>query len=321
MSIHKLIACLFLSICMAISSAQIKTPANEGNKNTNSSPGFVQFNSDGKTFGMNQGGETEIKTTTELKYSGVTNQLVLAVYTKPSSRDTIVLYIYDDKGLTAAGTAGFSQNAKLIFIYKFFGKGNMIKSLDNAKGEITAVNYIRLTKLEAKPGGTVEGVFSFTDIPFENNTGKVVAKIKGITGGRFKTTITQYNEIAGNNATKPAASEGSGKLSPTAKLLFKNIKCKLTDSEKNQIADLTGFALSGKTDEPFAMDKESLDYPYSAAVTITDMNKDGMEEVFIQYGNTFTSGNTGQSIALFIKDKQGVYKLNLGFPGIVDPGN
>ncbi|MEP6948915.1 MAG: hypothetical protein ABI863_06565 [Ginsengibacter sp.] len=175
----------------------------------------------------------------------------------------------------------------------------MIKSPDSAKGEITDANYIRLTKLEAKPGCIVEGVFNFTDIPFQNNTGKVVAKIKGITEGRFKTQITQYNETTGNNTSRDAAGEGPGKLSPEAKVLFKNVKCKLTESQKNQVAHLTGFLLSGKTDEPFAMDKENVDYPYSATVTITDMNKDGIEEVFIQYGNTFTSGKYRSKYSAF----------------------
>ena len=64
------------------------------------------------------------------------------------------------------------------------------------------------------------------------------------------------------------------------------------------------------------MDKESLEYPYGAVVTITDMNKDGIEEVFIQFGNTYTSGNTGANIVLYIKDKQKGYKTNLGFPGV-----
>jgi hypothetical protein len=111
---------------------------------------------------------------------------------------------------------------------------------------------------------------------------------------------------------------GYGQLSPTANLLFAGVKSKLTDAEKNQVADSTGFVLSGKNDEPFAMDKESLEYPYTAQVTITDMNKDGIEEVFIQFGNTYTSGMAGQNVVLYIKNKQGVYRMNLGFPG-VDP--
>jgi hypothetical protein len=314
MPVYKLFGSAFLGICFSISVAQTKTTGRETGENANISRGFVQFNSDGTTFGMNPAKENEIKLTAELKYSGTTPQLLLALYTNTLSRDTILLYLYDDKGLTA-GTGGFSQNAKLLFIYKLFGKGSMIKTLDNTKGEITAANYIRLTKLDARAGGIVEGVFNFTGVPFQSRAGKVVAKVKELKGGLFKTQITEYNEIKGKNTVPGSA---TGQLSAIANLLFKDVKCKLTDTEKNQVADLTGFVLSGKAGEPFAANKESLEYPYSAQVTITDMNKDGIEEVFIQYGNTFTSGNTGANIALFIKNKQGAYKLNLGFPGI-DP--
>jgi hypothetical protein len=317
MAPHKLVAYSILTTWISISAAQIKTTRQQGNKNINGPRGFIQFTSDGTTFAMDPDKDTVIKMTGELKYSGTTTQLLLALYTKSDSRDTIVLYIYDAQGLNAGSSAAFSKNAKLVFIYKLFGKGSMIKTLDNAKGEISAANYITITKLEPKPGGTVEGAFSFTNIPFENKIGKVVAKIRGISAGRFKTTITEYDEIKVTNATAGIVTTEANKLSPVAKLLFKNVESKLSDAEKNQVAGLTGFLLSGKTDQPFAMNKESLEYPYTADVTITDMNKDGIQEVFILFGNTFTSGNTGQSISLFIKDKEGDYKLNLGFPGLL----
>ena len=40
-------------------------------------------------------------------------------------------------------------------------------------------------------------------------------------------------------------------------------------------------------------------------VYATDINKDGVEEVFVFYGNSFTSGNTGSSVMLFIRDVHG----------------
>lgn len=107
----------------------------------------------------------------------------------------------------------------------------------------------------------------------------------------------------------------SATLSDVATLLFKNVKTKLTIAERNQVAAKTGFILSGNKDQPFASDKDSKEYPFGVAVYPTDMNKDGEEEIFILFGNSFTSGNTGSSISLYIKNATGAYMQHLGFPG------
>jgi hypothetical protein len=299
--------CVIFTACITVTIAQTKST----NESIATSSGFVQFKSDGISYGMNTEKDNS-KVNAELKYSATIPRVLLAVYSRPDSRDTILILLSDDKGLSTATPGNFSGSAKLFFIYKLYGKGSMIKSVDNAKGEITAANYIKLTTLEAKPGGVAEGSFSFTDIPFQNKEGKVVARIRGISDGHFKAIITKYSEITPGTVST-AARNG---LSPVANILFKDIKCKLTDTDKNEIAKMTGFVLSGKKEQPFAMDKESLEYPYNAVVTVTDMNKDGIEEVFIQFGNTYTSGNTGANIVLYIKDKQKGYKTNLGFPGV-----
>lgn len=104
-------------------------------------------------------------------------------------------------------------------------------------------------------------------------------------------------------------------LSDVATLLFKNVKTRLTIAERNQVAAKTGFIISGNKDQPFAADKDSKEYPFGVSVYPTDMNKDGKEEVFILFGNTFTSGNTGSSISLYIKSATGAYMPHLGFPG------
>ena len=49
-------------------------------------------------------------------------------------------------------------------------------------------------------------------------------------------------------------------------------------------------------------------------VEIIDLNVDGVAEVFVHWGNTCTSGTTGSSIVLFVKDGQGRYVSHLGFP-------
>ncbi|MFY7838725.1 MAG: hypothetical protein ACOVP7_00560 [Lacibacter sp.] len=105
-------------------------------------------------------------------------------------------------------------------------------------------------------------------------------------------------------------------LKPVADLLFKNVKTKLTVAEKNSIATQLGFIASGNKQLPFALDKDSKDYPFGALVMPTDMNKDGKEEIFILFGNGYTSGNTGSSIMLYIKNAAGTYVQHLGFPGM-----
>ncbi|WP_051189707.1 hypothetical protein [Daejeonella oryzae] len=105
-------------------------------------------------------------------------------------------------------------------------------------------------------------------------------------------------------------------LSKGASILFKTIS-KLSDADKNLVFLKTGFILTNKTDLPFALDKESMEYAFSAQSFITDMNKDGNEEIFIIYGNSYTSGMTGISAMLFIKDASGSYQNHLGFPAMI----
>jgi hypothetical protein len=108
----------------------------------------------------------------------------------------------------------------------------------------------------------------------------------------------------------------SNTLKPVAEILFKGVKTKLTAAEKNSIATQLAFIVSGNKDLPFALDKDSKDYPFGATVMPTDMNKDGNEEIFVLFGNGFTSGNTGSSITVYIKNATGVYGPQLGFPGV-----
>ena len=118
----------------------------------------------------------------------------------------------------------------------------------------------------------------------------------------------QQSKTDVNENNQPSA------LSKGAALLFKNIKTKISDAEKNKVFDSLGFKLS-KDAKQFILDAESADYPFDAFVYPTDLNKDGIEEIFIAFGNTYTSGNTGSSIVVFIADKKAVYRMNLGFPG------
>ncbi len=103
-------------------------------------------------------------------------------------------------------------------------------------------------------------------------------------------------------------------LTAGAQLLFKNVNCRLSSAQKNEIFNQTGFLLSANKQQ-FIQDKEGADFPFDALVLPTDLNKDGKEEIFIVFGNLYTSGNTGSSVLLFIQNSNGQYQPNLGFPG------
>ena len=106
-------------------------------------------------------------------------------------------------------------------------------------------------------------------------------------------------------------------LSPGARLLFANVKSRLTVAEKNQVFKALGFSLSPKREkyQEFIASANSRDFPFGANVYPTDVNQDGIEELFVVYGNDFTSGRTGSSVVLFIKPSGGRYQKNLDFPG------
>lgn len=107
-------------------------------------------------------------------------------------------------------------------------------------------------------------------------------------------------------------------LSLGARLLFADVKSRLTVAEKNQVFKALGFILSQKGGKAsaFIADADSKEFPFGANVYPTDLNQDGTEEVFVVYGNTFTSGNTGSSVVLFIRPPGGRYQKNLDFPAV-----
>lgn len=112
------------------------------------------------------------------------------------------------------------------------------------------------------------------------------------------------------------AKTDSNILTKGAALMFKDVSTRLTPVEKNMIFKKLGFVLSGDENQPFAQDLESIEFPFIVQTFPTDMNKDSKEEIFVIYGNSYTSGSTGSSVVLFIKDGNGQYQNNLGFPGI-----
>ena len=100
-----------------------------------------------------------------------------------------------------------------------------------------------------------------------------------------------------------------------AALLFKNSKSNLSVAEKNKLFIDLQFHLS-KDRQHFVADADvNKEFPFSAQLMPTDFNKDGKEEVFIIYGNSYTSGGAGSSVIVFIKNAAGKYESQLGIPG------
>lgn len=108
-----------------------------------------------------------------------------------------------------------------------------------------------------------------------------------------------------------------GDHSGGAKLLFEQVDNILTPAEQNTLYQQTGFKLSKDKKQFVAADDAAAEYPFDTWVYATDLNKDGKAEIFIVYGNTYTSGATGSNVLMFIKDKNGRYQSNFGFPGTV----
>ncbi len=96
-------------------------------------------------------------------------------------------------------------------------------------------------------------------------------------------------------------------------ILFRGVTSQLTSEEQKQIFQQLEFCLSdnGKFYTDYCDDRD-----VSPAVEVVDLNGDGVDEVFVYWGNFGTSGNAERSISLFIKDSFGRYVMNLGFPAI-----
>lgn len=101
---------------------------------------------------------------------------------------------------------------------------------------------------------------------------------------------------------------------PGTSLLFATDEVRLNRDQKQHIA--SNFAKSF----PLSTDGESFTDPNCGNVdpetTPVDLNGDGVFEVFIQWGNSCTSGAAGRSLSLFVSDTSGAYRPQLGFPAL-----
>ncbi|MCU7552888.1 hypothetical protein OCK74_27460 [Chitinophagaceae bacterium LB-8] len=85
-----------------------------------------------------------------------------------------------------------------------------------------------------------------------------------------------------------------------AKLLFTNVKSSLSIADKNLIYKNLGVKLSKDKTQFVSMEDEGSEFPFTAQVFPSDLNKDGKEDIFVVYGNSYTSGQTGSSVVLYI---------------------
>jgi hypothetical protein len=97
-----------------------------------------------------------------------------------------------------------------------------------------------------------------------------------------------------------------------AALVFANDNGGLSQAEQLAIYQSLGIKLDS-TGKGFL--DTSCDQPAGVVVSFPDLNGDGTKEVLVFFGNSCTSGMTGSSVLLFIKNSAGAYSSNFGFPG------
>lgn len=102
----------------------------------------------------------------------------------------------------------------------------------------------------------------------------------------------------------------SGYAATGAELLFKGKTASLSNAEKEGIYKLIEVSVS--SDGTKLIDK-TCENEVDFDIQVIDLNNDKIPEVVVMGGNTCSSGVTGSSIWLFVKNK-GVYYSNLGFP-------
>lgn len=129
------------------------------------------------------------------------------------------------------------------------------------------------------------------------------------------TDFSQVTEFPAPVITTKSKAVLSAVLNDDATLLFKQSNSRLSIWDKNMAAKVLDFKLS-KDGKQFILNEQSSDYPFDVRVYATDMNKDGAEEIFVFYGNSFTSGQTGSSVILLMRDSHGDWHSYLGNEGV-----
>lgn len=99
--------------------------------------------------------------------------------------------------------------------------------------------------------------------------------------------------------------------SPASDLLFKGVKTSLSSQERESIVKQVGLTLS-KDKKSFVDD---IGRTLMVQVRELHLNADKRPEVLIIIsGSTFLFGSAGSGVQLYVKNSQGRYLSNLGFP-------
>ena len=94
-------------------------------------------------------------------------------------------------------------------------------------------------------------------------------------------------------------------------LLFIPDSTTIPEADQRAIFESLGYVVSADGTSLEAVDCGAI----FARATEADLNGDGVVEVFVLGGNSCTSGMDGSTITLWIKNADGGYAMNLGFPG------
>lgn len=113
--------------------------------------------------------------------------------------------------------------------------------------------------------------------------------------------LTCFFSVAQNRPT-PAARTGEGILMEGARILFQQSGSKLTPAQKNTLYRKLGLQVAANK-KGFRMDG----FDVGARAYPVDLNKDGVEEVFVVMDGLLF-GNTGEGVALFMRNSAGVYE-------------
>jgi alpha-tubulin suppressor-like RCC1 family protein len=116
-------------------------------------------------------------------------------------------------------------------------------------------------------------------------------------------------DATSQNALFTGQPSGDVKLNSVAARLFSNVKTKLSNAEKNALADLSGFVLSKTNSAQFTVKGQppGEEFPFDVTVYPLDLNNDGKEEAIFVWGNTFWSGGAGNSSIVMGKNTAGNY--------------
>ena len=94
-------------------------------------------------------------------------------------------------------------------------------------------------------------------------------------------------------------------LTPAAKIIFKDVKSKLTTEEKNFFSD--GVYVQKQDKTRLTVDADGEDQGVMGVeIYPTDLNKDGIEEIFTRTSGTFF-GQGLQDLNMYVKNKSGKY--------------